>query len=234
MSRTFLALCQDVVADLGVVGGVIQAVTGNTSQELVRIVNWVARADLLIQNLWSDWNFLWVRDSVTIDANTDTFVVNNAFNDIDHLSLVLNPNVAGVSPTFPRWMDWNQFAMTWQNKIKTPSASPANWSIDPTGKIWLSHLTLAATPATVAYWKQPVRMVNNQDTSPIPTIFDTIIVERAKLIYAQRENAVEILTGSTAEYTDTLDKLESSYLPSGRAARKSRNDQTTNSDAYVE
>lgn len=234
MSRSFLALCQDAVSDLGIVGGVIQSVTGNTSQELVRMVNWVARADLYVQNLWSDWNFLWFRDSVTIAANADTFAVNNAFNDIDHLSLVINPNLTGISPSFPAWMDWEQFARTWQNKIKTPAPSPANWSIDPSGKIWLSHMTTAAVPASVAYWKQPVRMVNNTDTSPIPTIFDTIIVERAKTIYAQRENAIEILNGSTAEYMDTLDKLESSYLPSGRAARKSRNDRTTNPDAYVE
>jgi hypothetical protein len=234
MSRSFLALCQDVVADLGITGGVIQTVTANTSTELVRIVNWVARADILVQSLWSDWNFLWFKDVLTIGAGTDTFQTTKAFNDIDHRSLVFNPDITGVQPSYPVWMDWERFMVTWQNKIKTVNASPTCWSIDPSGKIWLSHLTLAALPAKLNYWTVPVRMVNGTDTSPIPTQYDTIIVERAKLLYAQRENAVEILTGSTAEYMDTLDKLESACLPNGRAARKSRNDSTTNPDGFVE
>lgn len=234
MSRTFLALCNDVVSDLGVTGGVIQSVVGNTSIELVRIVGWVARADVLVQNLWSDWNFLWYKDSLTIPANVATFQTTLPFNDIDHLSLVLNPDLVGVNPSFPSWQPWPLFAAMWQNKIKTVNATPTCWSIDPSGKIWLSHITISSVTATLAYWKVPVRMTGNTDTSPIPTQFDTIIVERAKLLYAQRENAVEILTGSTAEYMDQLDKMESSCLPSGRATRKSQNDFTTNPDGFVE
>lgn len=233
-SRTFLALCQDAVGDLGITGGVIQSVTGNSSQELVRIVNWVARADLLIQNLWSDWNFLWYTDTLTIPAGADTFQTTKAFNDIDHLSLVMNPDITGVSPSYPSWMEWDAFRVRWQNRVKTSNPRPTNWSVDPTGKIWLSHYATAAIPIQISYWVAPTRMVNNNDTSPIPGIFDTIIVERAKIIYAQRENAVEILVGSTAEFSDQLDKLESSCLPSARAARKSRNDRTTNFDGYVE
>lgn len=233
-SRTFLALCQDAVSDLGITGGVIQSVTGNSSQELVRIVNWVARADLLIQNLWSDWNFLWTTDALTIASGADSFQTVKKFNDIDHLSLVLNPDLPGVSPFYPTWVEWDTFRVRWQNRVKTASPRPSNWTVDPAGKVWLSHYTTAATPAQISYWAAPVRMVNNNDTSPIPGIFDTIIVERAKIIYAQRENAVEILVGSTAEFTDQLDKLESSCLPAGRAARKSRNDRTTNHDGYVE
>lgn len=233
-SRPFLALCQDVVTDLGVTGGVIQSVIGNTSIELQRIVNWVARADVLIQSVWSDWNFLWFKDAITIAAGVDTFGVTYAFDDVDHLSLALNPDTTGTQTTYPNWMDWEYFAITWQNKPKTAVASPTNWSMDPSGTIWLSHYMLTSTPCFVAYWRVPVRMAANTDTSPIPAKFDSIIVERAKILYAERENAIEIMSGSSAEYTDTLDKLQSSCLPSGRAARKSRNDRTTNNDGFVE
>lgn len=234
MSRSFLALCQDVVADLGVTGGQISAVTGLTSIEQQRIVNWVARADLLIQQVWSDWKFLWVLDNVTLAQGADTINATYAFNDIDHRAMVFNAAQAGIAPQYPVWMEWEQFYFLYQSKVKGTQAYPTCWAVDPTGKIWFSHYASAALPVQLSYWKQPARMVNGTDTSPIPTGYDTVIVERAKMLYAQRENAPEILTGSSAEYDDLMDKLQSSFLPGGRAARKSRNDATTNNDGYVE
>ena len=234
MSRTFLQLCQNVVTDTGVAGSQIALTVGNTSNELSRIVGWVAAADILIQNVWSDWNFLWSMDAITIPANVDSFMASKLFNDIDRKSLVLNPDTSASGPSFPKWMDWQAFYFQWQCRTKTINATPTNWAVDPSGKIWLSHLTAGAVTAQLQYWLQPTRLVQPTDVSPIPTQYDRIIVERAKILYAQRENAPEILSGSSAEYIDALDKLESAYLPSGRAARKSRNDATTNPDGYVE
>lgn len=234
MSRTFLQLCSDAVSDLGVAGGVIQSVTGVTEPQLQRVINWVARADILIQAMWSDWKFLWYQDAITIAAGVDTFATSFPFDDIDHRSLIFNPSSATISPSFPQWMEWETFSLTWQSRIKVVSQFPTNWSIDPSGKIWLSHITAAALPARISYWLIPKRMVANSDTSLIPSKFDTVIVERAKIIYAERMNAPEILSGSTAEYSDLIEKLESSYLPSQRATRKSRNDRTTNPNGFVE
>lgn len=238
MSRTYLQLCQDVVSDLGVVGGVIQSVQGNTSIELQRIVNWVARADVLVQNMWSDWNFLYYIDSITGNSGDDFVTPNKTFDDMDRKSLVLYPDTQSPGPSYPQWLDWERFQVMYQNKPKLPMQSPAAFSQDPAGKIWLSHTLQPIAPATtvpmqLAYWLTPTRMVNDGDTSPIPNKFDTIIVERAKILYAQRENAPEILTGSSAEFADLLEKMESSCLPYGRAARKSANDWTTNPDGYV-
>lgn len=239
MSRPFIQLCRDVVTDLGVVGGVIQSVTGNTSIELQRIVNWVARADVLIQAMWSDWNFLYYTDSLNGAAGNDYITPTLAFDDIDRKSLVLYPDTQGPGPSYPSWIDWTRFQVMWQNRVKTAMQNPTNWTQDPAGKIWLSHQLLPISPATstplnVSYWKAPVRMVNDQDISPIPTKFDSVIVERAKILYAQRENAPEILTGSSAEFGDLIEKMQSSCLPGGRAAFKSQNDWLTNPDGYVE
>lgn len=239
MSRTFLALCQDVVSDLGVAGGVIQSVTGNTNIELQRIVNWVARADILIQAQWSDWNFLYFKDEIAVAANADFVTPNQSFDDIDRKSMCFYPDTQSPGPNYPQWMDWEKFQVAYQNRPKLPQQWPNSWSQDPSGKLWLSSTVTPIAPATttpvqLCYWLNPVRMVNNNDTSLIPNKFDNAIVERAKILYAQRENAPEILTGSSAEFEDIYEKMMSSCLPSGRAAFKSRNDYTTNPDGYVE
>jgi hypothetical protein len=233
-SRPFLQLCQDVVTDIGIAGGQITTTVGNTNTELQRVVSWVARADIMIQKLWSDWTFLWYLDNaIAIPAGTDNFSTTYPFDDIDHKSMVVNAATAGANPSYPKWMDWAAFYLAYQTRVKTPAASPSNWAVDPAGNIWLSHITINPINVWLEYWLRPTRMIAVNDTSPIPSDFDMIIVERAKIMYAERENAPEILSGSTAEYTDTLDKLQSSCLPSGRAARKSRNDETTNPDGYV-
>lgn len=233
MSRQFLALVNDVAADLGVTGGSIPAVSGSISAEQQRIVNWVARADLIIQTEWTDWKFLWVRDTaVSATANNDFILPANPFNDIDRGSLVIN--VGTYTPQYPVWMDWEEFQRVWQDKPKKTQLYPSNWSMDPTGKIWLSHILQSTLPTALNYWKTPARMVNSTDTSPIPSTFDTVIVERAKMIYGQRENAPEVLTGASAEFMNLIDKLESVQLPRQIARRKAGNDSYTNPDGYVE
>lgn len=233
MSRSFLTLCQAAVSDLGIAGGVLQSTQGLTSNELIRMCGWVARADIFVQNLWTDWNFLWFLDTgITVGAGLDYFTPSKTFNAVDQKSLVLNTGTTTTS--YPQWMDWEKFYFTYQTRPKTTSPAPTNWSIDPSGKCWLSHYAQAATPAALQYWLQPAYMTADNSVSPIPNSFDSIIVERAKIFYAERENAPEILTGSTAEYMDLKEKIESSCLPRQGAMRKSNNDYTTAPNGYVE
>jgi hypothetical protein len=232
-SRTYLQLCQDMCSDLGITGGTMPSTQGITSQEQLRVANWIARADILIQQVWADWDFMYLTDSITGVAGNDYLVANNNFNAVDQKSMVYSPDVTGTNPQFPKYMDWRPFQNQFQDRPKMTQAIPTFWTLDPTKKIWLSHILLANAPFNLSYWKTPVRMASDTATSPIPQDFDTIIVERAKLLYAQRENAPEILSGSSAEYTDLLDKLQSAYLPNRKADRRSRNDDTTNPDGYV-
>lgn len=235
-SRSLLSLCKDVVSELGVAGGTIQSTAGLTSQELQRCVNWVIAADILIQSEWSDWNFLYFNDlgNITLAKGSQQIVTTNQFDDIDHESMVFNWGSQSPLPAYPKYMDWKHFSMVYLSRpIQTAATTPPNWSVDPSGQIWFSHFANVATAVRVAYWLPPVRMVNDTDTSAIPYKFDRCIVERAKMMYAQRENAPEILSGSTAEFGNLYEKLMSSCLPAGRAAFKSRNDHTTMPDGYV-
>lgn len=238
MSRTFLQLCQDVVSDLGVAGGVLQSTTSGTNQEQIRICNWVARADLLIQNLWTDWNFLWVQGSnLTVNAGSNKLVITpptwaaniQSFNE-ETLWYMPGTNNAQIVP----WMKWEDFYRSFMVQPLMTAACPSVFSVDPTNTIWFSqNLTDNATFA-IEYWVVGNRLSGDTSMSPIPNNFDDIIVERAKILYAQRENAPEILTGSTAEYMDLLDKMQAYCLPRNRAGRTSQNNRTTVPPAYVE
>lgn len=239
MSRTFLQLCQSTVSDLGVAGGVLTSVSGGSlNQEQQRIVNWVARADLYIQNLWTDWNFLWYMDQAASGAAGTDYITpslpSNAdsIHSIDKLSVYIDAGTVNARQV--RWMDWNQFYRLYQMRVKSTETYPAFYSMDPSGKLWLSSKLASTKVFSMSYWFNPKGMTQGTDTSPIPTRFDTIIVERAKIIYAQREDAPEILNGSTAEYMDQLDKMQAYCLPHNEAGRKLSNDSITTPDAYVE
>jgi hypothetical protein len=238
MSRTFLQLCQDIVADLGIAGGTLQSVSGSLNREQQNICNWVARSDLYIQNLWSDWNFLYYLDNaVTCNAGSDQLVTsppawaaNIQSYDLESLWISAGSLVAQRIP----WMDWNDFYVRYQVRQKNTQTTPNFFSVDPNGQIWLSEIAAQNTTFTMQYWCVGIRMVNNGDMSRIPTNFDTIINERAKIIYATRENAPEILSGASAEVSDQLDKMQAYCLPSNVAGRKSRNNRTTVIPSYVE
>lgn len=231
-SRNFLALCSEVVSDLGVAGGSLSTtLVAQLATEQQRIVNWVARADLQVQNLWTDWTFLWYLDkNVTCAANTDFAVLDPPSNaeQVDRLDNdTFYVNYGTSSAMKLTWMDWEKFYNIYQIRPKATGLYPTFYSRDPTGTVWFDRILTQATTFALAYWYTGNAMVNPTDVSPIPYKFDRIIVERAKILYAQRENAPEIMAGSTAEYTDLLDKMQAFYLPNNYMGRTSRNDRTT-------
>jgi hypothetical protein len=238
MSRTYLALCQDIVADLGIAGGILQSTQNLQNQEFVRICNWVARSDLYLQNLWTQWNFLWFLDSAITAQATQDFCATSppawAANIQTYAleTLWINPGTASAQ-NIP-WMPWDKFFKTYQIKQKYTQLIPTFFSVDPSGKIWLSSYVPSLTTFSMEYFLVGNAMKADGSVSPIPNNFDTIIVERAKIIYAARENAQEIMTGATAEYSEQLDKMQAYCLPNNTGGRTLRNDHTTIPVAYVE
>lgn len=238
MSRRFLDLCKDVVSDLGIAGGVINSVTGTLNQEQLRVINWVARADLYVQNLWVDWSFLWYADpAVLVQANSDVLspsLPSWAANiqTVETGSLWLGAGTASAKPI--RFTDWDTFRQLFQRKLKSSAATPTTWSKQPDGKLLLSQTMQGALTFTLDYHCIGKRMVSDNDTSPIPVNFDQIICEKAKMYYAERENAQEIMSGAVAEYTDMLDKMQAIFLPDNTAGRRSKNNDDSAPRAYVE
>lgn len=240
MSRTFLQLCQIAVADLGISGGTLSSTSSGVNQEQQRICNWVARADQMIQSLWSDWTFLWV-GAVPLTAQAGAtslpFVTPAGFAGIrsfDELSLWYAPQTSNAQRV--TWCDWARLKNMIATQPRASAVCPTLFSVDPTNTIQLLESLQSAANFVVDCWCVGAPLSGDTSRSPVPSAggLDQIIVERAKIMYAERENAPEILTGSSAEYNDLLDKLQAYYLPAGRAGRTSRNDHVTTPRAYVE
>lgn len=243
MSRTFLQLCQIAISDLGVSGGTLQSTQSGLNQEQQRVCNWVSRADMLIQQLWTDWNFLWAGGltyaapagaTSLVFSPPATFGGQGVIRSFDEESLWYAP--ATNSAQRVTWIDWDRMRTLLRSQPPQTAPSPTFWAVDPSNTIQLLQALEAPATFAVDCWCGASPMTKDTDTSPIPAFsgLDQIIVERAKIIYGARENAPEILTGATAEYSDLLDKLQAYALPAGRAGRTSRNNPATTPLAYVE
>jgi hypothetical protein len=77
----------------------------------------------------------------------------------------------------------------------------------------------STTAISSEYWATPTELSASTDVSVIPVRFHRIIIARAKIYYAEQNDASEVLSGSIAEFTDLLLKLESDQLPGQRNRR---------------
>ena len=77
----------------------------------------------------------------------------------------------------------------------------------------------AATTLTAEYWKTATTLSATTDTPVIPARFQRIIICRAKIYYAEQNDAPEVMGSSLSEFQDLLGKLEADQLPSQRDRR---------------
>jgi len=235
MARTFLDLCQDMVREVSFSGGTGLETVVDQTADFAKAVYWVQEADLYVQNLWFNWNFHWAQYPKTVLAlgaqvlplpstqasNTDIVGHYNRRT----VGLVQGLTAATQYLHKPVWMEWDEFDEQYLFLDQDASDTPDHFSVSPDGVIHLSAPTRTATvSARYAYWKAPVRMTTDTEESPIPDQFRKIIVDRAQIMYAGKEDAPEIEVETIASYTDTLEKLEAYSLPNQAVKRMSQAD----------
>ena len=216
---TFLQFCQTVRRECNVSGsGVPVAVTGQTGI-LEKIVGWVADADQETQGRWFDWDFLhvstWSHNTI---ADTPTVAAPSDLGVWDRESFYLDYSTADNKQLSV--LDYKEWRRDHRQGVQT-SQSPDSVVILPDNSLRLQSPPDDVYSLSADYWKRPVKMVNNTDTSPIPEEYERIIVARAKIFYGEMQSVGEILASGQIEYDDLLDKLESKYLPDQKARRQS-------------
>lgn len=214
---TFLQLCQATRRECGISGTGPAAVTSQTGV-LEKVVGWVADADAEVQSRWFDWDFLhvstWnhatIAGTATVAApatigvwDEDSFYLD--YSTADHKKLTVLP--------YKVWRrDYRQGAQTNQQ--------PDSVVILPDLSLRLQSPPDDVYSLTGDYWKRPVKMTANSDTSPVPEEYERIIIARAKIAYAESQGAPEVLASAQIEFDDLLDKLEAKYLPGGQRSRR--------------
>lgn len=225
MPKTFLNLCQDMQQEVGYAGGVgLNSVVGQTDQ-YAKIVYWIQESDIYIQGLWTNWRFLSNEFSGTLTQGSDLVPLPTAhtIKELDRCSLGITVSAGNVH--FPAWMEWEDYRRAYHYEAQTATNYPAYWSQGPDGQIYLSAPPSSAGLAfRYFYWRRPERMALDADESPIPDDYRRVILCRAKVMYAEHEDAPEVDAGAAAEYVDLLEKLQGSELPGQRGSRMSQLD----------
>lgn len=220
----YLELCQKFRRQVGIIGSGPAAVTGQSGiYEL--ITDWIADADMLIQEQWVDWAFLWNTATFNTVASDNEYTLGdlslstgtNALAEWDPTSFVVSPTGAWQRLDVLDYKDWRA-----NQKLGTvPSGKPHSVVIKPDNSIVLYPTPDAVYSIMADYYKKPVRLAANSDSSSIPDQFHDIIIARAKMMYGEYEEAPEVYQSGQADLQNIMQALESHSLPDMHFQRRS-------------
>ncbi len=209
-------LCQTLVHEAGIAGGrtdIPALVSAPEDGQIAKVVNFIATADLYIQNRYDDWNFLWAVWETNLAQDDATPELPSAFTmrRWDTRSFVLNPTESNYIP-----LNWISYA-EWRQDFRFgswPAGQPAYITRLPDGRLQMDRGSDVATDVFHGEgWIEPERMVTDTDTSRIPEGFHRVIIARAGVMYGQSEDAPELVARFSIEYDEQFDALKAQYLP---------------------
>ena len=213
---TYLVLCQDMARDVGIPGTGPSAVDASgLSEEEISVVRYVAQADQDIQSRWFDWDFLWSEATITVTTATSTLVSGDTGFPTDLGNWKLDSFVYDKTSDdylILEYMRWNEYRDMYKYGTIAEDI-PEVYALKPDNSIDLYPTPSATSTLNTEYWATPTVLSADGDISAIPPRFHKIIIARAKMYYAENEDAPEIMAGALAEFEDLLDKLESDQLP---------------------
>jgi len=225
MARTYLKLVQDFVSEVGVAGGTgpVTLAIGQEQDGIRRVIQFIAEADRDICRSWPDWDFLWAEeDAETTPAQVSagsTILAAPATPAREHV-LDSFQILAGNSWRSITYMRWPEFRKRFRiGSTKTATTTPSFWTVRPDRSIELSAPIGDVFRYRYEFFQWNSGLENDDDVSLIPGDFDRAILVRAKIIFAERENAPEIMHGASAEFDDIITRLEANYLTGSAGGR---------------
>lgn len=207
---TYLELCQAFVQELGIAGGGSNnptSVTGQTG-ELLNVVNWIREAEYQINNQARDWKYLWAEyaQAMAIDDQAPTIPSNPRARAWVKSSFWLDHY--GPSQKKLLWIAYKEFA-----NYPTIPTEPLKVTLKPNGQLSLDAPMSDALTLTGEYYKAPTPLTAGADVPAMPAEYHRIILCRAVLIYAGREDAPELTNHYEPEYLEILSHLEADQRP---------------------
>lgn len=234
---TYLEMVSDVITETGLNGGNAPSSIAAATGDAIKVAYWVRVADLQIQRERIDFDFLWGREDALLtqgsavvpspihivdaaDANTETVLVNAIAKD--RLAIL---DVNGQAH-FPEYLQWNEFSIMYEYETQQEDDYPSYWAIRPDRVISLSNpIESQDLVCRYEYWRKPLRLREDADTTRIPDDFNRLVVLLAKVLYAEHEDAPEVEQGSTAQYNLMFNQMISVHAPDAEWQRMENNDQ---------
>lgn len=205
---TFLELCQDLARECGMPATMPSTTTGQTGEAL-RFVEWIQRANLDIQGMYSNWKFLWTEHSFSTVSGTRDYTSSapsgqttpSDLGEWDRKRFYI-----GTDPlTCYEYEEWDV--------EQTASGKPWAVIVMPNNDLRLYPNPDAVYSITADYYKTPQSLSGNSDTGTIPAKFHDLIVYFAITKYAYFEAAREVLEYANAELGKRWPALTASQLP---------------------
>lgn len=220
---TFLELCQELVFELGIGNGSGPNSVESQQGELKNVVRWIRDADLWICNNWKDWKFLWFEYSGILGTNELSAL--NRFAPApnspagllvrrwDKESMWLEKQSASAQPL--AYVEWRNFRKVYDvARNVTRTGKPTTFTIRPDNTIQLYPIPDTTYTMSGEGWRRPAPLRLNNDTPLMPSEYHRLIVCRAAIMYGNREDAPEVISGMEAEYDNLLPMLQSDQLES--------------------
>ena len=213
---TYLELCQDMARDVGIPGDGPSSVTSTSlSEEENAVVRYIKTADQDIQSRWFDWDYLWYEATITASSGTSTLTSSNSGFPSSLGNWRLDSFVWNKSSDdyqILEYVPWNEYREDYKYGT-IDSDIPEVFTVKPDNTIDLYPTPNASVAVSAEYWSTPTLLSSDSQVSEIPARFHRIIIARAKMFYAENEDAPEIMVSSLSEFEDQLDKLEADQLP---------------------
>lgn len=214
---TFLELCQLHAQEMGLDSG-YPASVDNQEGDLARIVQDIRTANLQIQEIHHDWNFLHKTDfSAATAASSNALSISvpassSTIKTYDEDSFWLDKTSANG-----HMLEWVPYE-TWRDSLNVgPQTNDEPNSITqlPSGALRVYPQADAVYTVTCDYWRTGVDFSasgGGTENSVIPAAYHRLIVVFAQILYATRKDAPEIMAAAVAERKWLLDRLESHQL----------------------
>jgi hypothetical protein len=204
---TFLELCKTVRQELGISGNGPASVSSTIYQEKA-LIDWVKAADLLVQRLHPDWDFLWSSWTQETTAGTQDYDAPADLGMWDRESFALERGTSNGQR-----LSEKDFRADRNYVTERENATPVNFIVLPSQNVRLYPPPDDAYTLSADYWKAPVAMSENTDESVIPEQYRRIIVARAKMFYAEEAETFNLYQTYGAEFNDLLNDLEAHFWP---------------------
>lgn len=217
--NTFLEIVQALRQEAGIGGSGPTTVVGQTG-EYKRLVDWVARAWVEIQELHQTWSFRWARTTLTTDPNqpepSEYSITPSGVELVDDKSLSIYLQSDGASTRKPlRFMVYQDYMEQYGRYPNTPGA-PILATLLPNMYLKLHPDPDDAYVISFDYCRTIQLLAADGDTPLIMEDHRGIILYRALLLYGEHEEAQGVIGTAATEYNQRLNRLRKMCLPHPR------------------
>lgn len=220
---TFLSLCADLARESGAIGPAPLTTVGTLPTRQAQCVGWIRGAWKSIQNSKGDWSFLrreYVGDTVPGQASytpAELGITNFAeWIDDDERSpsvSLYDPLEGKARENWLRQISYDRWRQSFDFGVHD-LARPTYWSVGHDASLKLGQAPDKAYKVRGQYRMTPQVLVADTDVPLMPERFHDAIWQRAIMLMAESDEAVQSLQTAQFEYGETYKQMVRDLLPS--------------------